>query len=63
MEIKTKQDGLEELLTVREVEKYLKMGRAAVIKLIHQGKLPAKKIGRGYRVKKSELIAFVDQVL
>lgn len=43
MEIKTKHDGLEELLTVREVEKYLKMGRAAVIKLIHQGKLPAKK--------------------
>ena len=63
MEIKTKHDGLEELLTVREVEKYLKMGRAAVIKLIHQDKLPAKKIGRGHRVKKSELIAFVDQVL
>lgn len=63
MEIKKKQGDLEELLTVREVEKYLKMGRAAVINLIRQGELPAKKIGRGYRIKKSELISFVDKSL
>ena len=37
MQKKNKDTNLDELLTVREIEKYLKMGRAAVINLIHQG--------------------------
>lgn len=61
MERETKIHDLEELLTVKEIEKYLKIGRAGVINLIHQGKLPAKKIGRVYRVKKSDLINFLNQ--
>lgn len=60
MQKKNKDTNLDELLTVREIEKYLKMGRAAVINLIHQGKLPDRKIGRGYRVRKTDLIEFVN---
>lgn len=37
MQKKNKDTNLDELLTVREIEKYLKMGRAAVINLSIRG--------------------------
>lgn len=60
MELDVKKNDLDELLTINEVAGYLKVGRAAVISLVHNGKLPARKIGRVYRIRKKDLAKILD---
>lgn len=44
-----------EVMTTVEVVSYLKVSRKTVMKLVHEGKIPAKKIGKNYRYLKSEI--------
>ena len=48
-------EDLEEFLSVQEVAEKLKLTRIRVNQLIDEGKLPAKKIGRSYVIKASDL--------
>lgn len=50
---------MDEYLTVREVAEALKMSEKTVRRLIRQGKLPGKQIGRAYRVRRSEFDAYM----
>ncbi len=45
----------EEILTTFEAVRYFKTSKKTLIRLIHEGKVRAFKIGNGYRFKKSDL--------
>lgn len=52
--------GMMELLTVKEVARYLKTTRQQVRKMIQHGELAAVKVGREYRVTLEALADFLD---
>jgi excisionase family DNA binding protein len=47
--------GQEDILTTKEACEYLKVSRPTYLKCIADGKIKAKKVGRGWRVLRSEL--------
>ena len=47
------------LLTLREVEKLLRLGHSKVAELIANGRLQSLKIGRSRRVRRSDLDDFI----
>jgi excisionase family DNA binding protein len=47
--------GTGEILTFKEAEKYLKIPRSTLYKLLQEGRLPACKVGRHWRFVKEEL--------
>ena len=52
-------DSLPDILKVSEVSEVLRCSEIYVRRLCRTGKLPARKVGRGWRVTKSALQAFV----
>ncbi|SMO56946.1 helix-turn-helix domain-containing protein [Melghirimyces algeriensis] len=51
----------QEVLTVAQVAKYLQISEMTTYKLVQQGKIPAFKIGRHWRVKKEDLAEFIEK--
>ncbi|MGE4282741.1 MAG: helix-turn-helix domain-containing protein [Clostridia bacterium] len=51
-----------EILTVSQVAEYLQLSEMTTYKLVQEGKMPAFKIGRHWRVKKSDLNAFIERL-
>ena len=45
----------EAILTFKEAEAYLKIPRSTLYKLLQEGRIPARKVGRHWRFVKSEL--------
>jgi excisionase family DNA binding protein len=54
---------MDEILTVQEVADYLKISRTTVWRWCNDGKLPAFKIGRGWRLHRSSVDELIDQQL
>ena len=50
----------ETFLTTEEVMQYLQVNLRTVYRLIKAGKLPAVRIGRQWRIRKSDLDAWLD---
>ncbi len=48
------------LLTAAEVAEQLRVSTMTVYRLIRRGELPAVRVGRNYRVRERDLIAFLD---
>ena len=48
-------NGQDDILTTKEACEYLKVSRPTYLKCIADGKIKAKKVGRGWRALKSEL--------
>jgi len=53
--------GMEKLLTTQEVADYLGLTRRTIYTYIESKTLPAVKIGKEWRVKKTELEAFINR--
>jgi len=51
---------MDDLLSIQEVMKLLKMSRPTVDKLIHSGEIRASKMGRQWRVQRRDLRAYVE---
>ncbi|MEW6381429.1 MAG: helix-turn-helix domain-containing protein [bacterium] len=51
----------EEILTTKEVMEYLKVTRPTVFKLIKTGQLRAAKVGRDYRIYRSDVDDFLKK--
>jgi excisionase family DNA binding protein len=51
----------EEILTIREVADLLKLHPKTVNKLVISGKLPAYRIGRQWRFRKSEVLKTLEK--
>ena len=52
---------MEKLLTIEEVAEFLNLEYKSVYRLVRNGELPAARIGRVYRVSRSDLDAYLDQ--
>ena len=48
-------NGQDDILTTKEACEYLKISRPTYLKCIADGKIKAKKVGRGWRALRSEL--------
>ncbi len=48
----------DELLTLREVASYLRLTRTTVQRWCNEGRLPAVRIGKEYRIRRSDLEAW-----
>jgi len=49
-----------EILTVEQVAAYLQLSKMTVYKYIREGRLPAAKIGKAYRIRRSDVEAFLE---
>lgn len=54
---------MQELLTVPEVAKELRLSKYTIREYIKSGKLKASKLGKGFRVKRGEMTDFVERSL
>lgn len=52
-----------DILTINECKEVLKLGRNSILELIHDGILPAFKIKGMWRVKKDDLIDYIEHCL
>lgn len=50
------------LMTVHEMVSYLKVCRATIQRWCKEGKLPAVKVGREYRVRRSDMEAWYESL-
>ena len=44
-----------EVMTTTEVVKFLRVTRKTLLKMVHAGEIPAKKVGKNFRYLKSEI--------
>ncbi len=51
----------DEIMTVSEVAQYLRISEVTTYKFIQDGKIPGFKIGRHWRVKRSDLAEFIEK--
>lgn len=52
----------DELLTRSEVQAILRISTSKMFRLIHSGALPAVRIGSTYRIKKSDLCKYLNNI-
>ena len=50
-----------DLLTRRQAQELLSIGKNTMLNLIHEGYLPAVTIANSYRIKKTDLIDFIEK--
>ncbi len=53
-------NGKEEVLTTKEACTYLRISRPTYLKLIYTNQISAKKLGRGWKILRSELQAYLN---
>jgi excisionase family DNA binding protein len=49
-----------DLMTVEQVAAYLQLNKLTVYRYIREGRIPAARLGKAYRVRKSDVDAFLD---
>ncbi|ENK0838699.1 helix-turn-helix domain-containing protein [Clostridium sporogenes] len=60
--MKEENEKYDEIMTVAEVAEYFKISEVTTYKLVQEGKIPAFKIGRHWRVKKEDLSEFIEKL-
>lgn len=48
-------------MTVEQVADYLQLNKLTVYKYIREGRLPAARLGKGYRIRSSDVEAFLER--
>jgi len=51
----------EEILTIDQTGKFLKVGKSTLYKMARNGKIPASKVGREWRFVKSDIIKWIKR--
>ena len=51
----------DEIMTITEVAEYLKISEVTTYKFVQDGKISGFKIGRHWRVKRSDLVQFIEK--
>ncbi len=54
---------MEEILTIPEVARYLKLSKSKVYYLVQAGEIPHLKIGRNVRIRETDLKKWIDKFL
>ena len=50
-----------EIMKISQVAKYLQISEITTYRLIQEGKIPAFKVGRGWRIKREDLNEFIEK--
>ena len=50
-----------EIMTITQVAKYLQISEITTYRLVQEGRIPAFKVGRGWRVKREDLKEFIEK--
>jgi len=50
-----------EIMTIGQVAKYLQISEITTYRLVQDGKIPAFKVGRGWRIKREDLNEFIEK--
>jgi len=50
-----------EIMTVEQVADYLQLNKLTIYKYLREGRLPASKLGKSYRIRKSDVDWFLDK--
>ena len=53
----------DEIMTIGEVAAYFKLSEQIIIKLVKDGEMPSFRIGEHYRIKKSDVGNFIDELM
>lgn len=53
-------DNLPDIVTLKECQEVLTIGKNLMLELVHTGKLPAFKVGNRWRISKKSLIEFIN---
>lgn len=51
-----------EIMTIEQVAKYLQISEVSTYKLVNEGRIPAFKIGRHWRIRKTDLEEALEKV-
>lgn len=51
----------DEIMTINQVAEYLKISEITTYKLVQEGKIPAFKVGRHWRIMKEDLKEFIEK--
>ena len=51
-----------DILTVDQVAAYLQLNRLTIYRYIREGRLPASKVGKGYRIRQADVDWFLDSM-
>jgi len=51
----------QEILTIEELSKYLKIPRSTLYKLCQEGRIPSQKVGRHWRFRKQTIDQWLDE--
>jgi excisionase family DNA binding protein len=49
-----------EIMTISQVAKFLQISEVTTYRLVQEGKIPAFKVGRSWRVKREDLNEFIE---
>lgn len=52
---------MEELLTLKELSRYLKISKPTLYKMVQKGKIPALKIASQWRFKKEDINSWIEK--
>jgi excisionase family DNA binding protein len=52
---------MEELLTINELSRFLKISKPTLYKMVEKGKIPALKIANQWRFKKEDINAWIEK--
>jgi excisionase family DNA binding protein len=52
---------MEELLTINELSRYLKISKPTLYKMVEKGKIPALKIANQWRFKKEDINRWIEK--
>ena len=53
-------ENVNDVLTVKQVASILALSEAKIYELIHNGSLKSRRIGRIYRIRKTDVLEFLD---
>lgn len=53
----------DEIMTLGEVAAYFKIDQQSIINLVQEGEIPAFRIGEHWRIKKSDIGSFIDELI
>jgi len=53
--------NMEELLTLEELSRYLKISKPTLYKMVEKGKIPALKIANQWRFKKEDISTWIEK--
>lgn len=54
-------ESSDEIMTISEVAEFLKISEITTYKLVQEGKIPAFKVGRHWRIVKNDLTEFIEK--